>query len=268
MPRPEPLATDATSPRSLAGMAQRGQTWGTAALAKTAGITTRTLRHYEQIGLLVPSARTEAGHRRYNAEDVARLYRILSLRRLGLSLDEIKVTLESTAGDLALVVRRHLEDVEREIAGQQRLRGHLDAVLVALSETDQSVPITQIIGVLEGMTMLDRYLTSEQLTRLRSRREALRETLREAPDGEPSALVARLEAAREDGVDPASDEAREAARRLREGFLEFIDDRETVLALASMVEREGPELATSGTVGPEFVAYLKRALEADESKAQ
>ncbi|MSQ29396.1 MAG: MerR family transcriptional regulator [Dehalococcoidia bacterium] len=75
------------------------QSWRTGALATAAGITARTLRHYEQVGLLTPSGRTDAEHRVYSAEDVTRLYRIFGLRHLSLSLslEEIRTALESIA---------------------------------------------------------------------------------------------------------------------------------------------------------------------------
>ncbi|MFN8640002.1 MAG: MerR family transcriptional regulator, partial [Dehalococcoidia bacterium] len=104
------------------------RTWSTGQLARAAGITARTLRHYEQIGLLVPT-RTAAGRRAYSAQDVTRLYRILGLRKLGLSLDEVAATLDSTAGDLASVVRRHIEEVDIAIAARQALRVRLRRIL-------------------------------------------------------------------------------------------------------------------------------------------
>ena len=53
-------------------------------MARLAGLTVRTLRHYDEIGLLVPSARSGAGYRLYDDGDVRRLYRILALRAAGL----------------------------------------------------------------------------------------------------------------------------------------------------------------------------------------
>ena len=50
-------------------------------LARATGLTVRTLHHWDEIGLLRPAERSGAGHRRYSAEDVERLYRILALRR-------------------------------------------------------------------------------------------------------------------------------------------------------------------------------------------
>ena len=53
------------------------------ALAELTGLTVRALHHYDHIGLLRPSDRSSSGHRLYTGDDVARLYRICLLRRLG-----------------------------------------------------------------------------------------------------------------------------------------------------------------------------------------
>lgn len=59
-------------------------------LAKRAGITVRTLHHYEQTGLLTPSARSAAGYRLYNLAAVQRLHMIKALAQAGLELATIK----------------------------------------------------------------------------------------------------------------------------------------------------------------------------------
>ncbi|HXS65171.1 MAG TPA: MerR family transcriptional regulator [Streptosporangiaceae bacterium] len=65
---------------------QPRRTWKVGALAKATGLTVRTLHHDDEIGLLKPSARLAGGRRVYDAEDVARLYRIIRLRQLGFPL--------------------------------------------------------------------------------------------------------------------------------------------------------------------------------------
>ncbi len=60
-----------------------------AALARRANVNPRTLRYYERIGLLTPSARTDAGYRLYTERDAARLSFIRRAQALGLSLTEI-----------------------------------------------------------------------------------------------------------------------------------------------------------------------------------
>src|SRR5215472_10534866 len=68
---------------------QPGRTWKVGALARATGLTVRTLHHYDEIGLLQPSARLAGGHRLYDADDVARLYRIIRLRQLGFPLSQV-----------------------------------------------------------------------------------------------------------------------------------------------------------------------------------
>jgi DNA-binding transcriptional MerR regulator len=62
-------------------------------LAEIAGVTVRTLHHYDDIGLLRPSGRTGGGYRRYDEGDLERLRLILVYRELGFTLDEIAVIL-------------------------------------------------------------------------------------------------------------------------------------------------------------------------------
>ncbi len=58
-------------------------------VAGLAGVTVRTLHHYDAIGLLSPSGRSAAGHRRYDDADLDRLQRILFYRELGFPLEEV-----------------------------------------------------------------------------------------------------------------------------------------------------------------------------------
>ena len=74
-------------------------------VAQLGGVTVRTLHHYEEIGLLVPSARTAAGYRLYLESDIDRLSRILYYRELGFSLDDIATMLD----DPTVPVWTHLE---------------------------------------------------------------------------------------------------------------------------------------------------------------
>lgn len=82
------------------------QAWKVGALARAAGLTVRTLHYYDQIGLLTPSRRSAADHRLYDGGDVARLYRISLLRRLGFPLEQIAAVLEDPQWQLADAVGR------------------------------------------------------------------------------------------------------------------------------------------------------------------
>ncbi len=79
--------------------------------AARAAVSVRTLRYYEELGLLTPSARSPGGARRYAEEDVARLARIRELKDLlGFNLDEVRtvLTAEDRLGDLRAAF--HAED--------------------------------------------------------------------------------------------------------------------------------------------------------------
>lgn len=66
-------------------------------VAGFAGVTVRTLHHYDDIGLLVPSERSHAGHRRYSDADLDRLQQILFYRELGFPLEEVAALLDDQA---------------------------------------------------------------------------------------------------------------------------------------------------------------------------
>jgi cob(I)alamin adenosyltransferase len=129
-----------------------GRTWTIGELAKAAGVTVRTLRYYDRLGLLSPSARSPAGHRRYAGTEINRLYRVLSLRSLGFSLASISDMLESGGGAVRRTADRHLAHVERQLALYQDLHDRL-VLFVEQLEDSGEVSAEQLIQVLEVMKM-------------------------------------------------------------------------------------------------------------------
>jgi DNA-binding transcriptional MerR regulator len=95
-------------------------------LSRISGVTVRTLHHYDEIGLVVPSQRTSANYRLYSDEDVLRLQQVLVFRELGISLDEIAGLLDdATHANRADLLRRHRDALAEK-------RGKLDAMLAAV----------------------------------------------------------------------------------------------------------------------------------------
>lgn len=80
--------------------------WTIGRVAKIAGVTVRTLHHYDAIGLLTPSARSDAGYRQYTPADLDRLRQILFYRELEFSLDEIASMLSQAAEPLVHLTRQ------------------------------------------------------------------------------------------------------------------------------------------------------------------
>jgi cob(I)alamin adenosyltransferase len=109
--------------------------WTIGELAKRVGVSVRALRHYEDVGLLVPD-RSEGGHRRYGASDLARLRQIVALRELGLGLQHIAAWLESRDPEvLRTLARRRLQEVELRLAVEDRLRRRLEKLLDSLERS-------------------------------------------------------------------------------------------------------------------------------------
>jgi len=98
-------------------------------LAKMAGVSVRTLRHYDQIGLLKPSSRTEAGYRLYERQDLLRLQQILFFRELDFPLSEIQDILDDPAFDQVQALEGHRRRLERRMARLTQLLRTLDKTL-------------------------------------------------------------------------------------------------------------------------------------------
>ncbi len=120
-------------------MTNRGMRIGE--LAHLAGINPRTLRYYERIGLLAPSARTEAGYRLYSEVDADRLAFIRHAQMLGLSLAEIADIIALRDGGtppcrhVRAVADLRIMAIDRQIAELEALR----AELVQLAERADAV---------------------------------------------------------------------------------------------------------------------------------
>jgi DNA-binding transcriptional MerR regulator len=99
-------------------------------VAERYGITVRTLHHYDEIGLLVPSERTHAGYRLYTGADLLRLGAIVTYRRLGMALSEVQALLDGDA-DVVATLTRQKEAVLRNVDELHQLVGAIDRVLEA-----------------------------------------------------------------------------------------------------------------------------------------
>ncbi|MET8677227.1 MerR family transcriptional regulator [Streptomyces sp. NPDC004647] len=100
-------------------------------VAGFAGCTVRTLHHYDEIGLLSPSTRSHAGHRRYDDADLDRLQRILFYRELGFPLDEVTALLDDPDADPQEHLRRRHELLSAGIAKLQEMAAAVEHAMEA-----------------------------------------------------------------------------------------------------------------------------------------
>jgi DNA-binding transcriptional MerR regulator len=233
--------------------------WRVGRLAAATGVTVRTLHHYEEVGVLTPSGRTDAGHRVYADADVRRLYAVMALRDLGMSLAQIRATLDGGA-DLAGVLRAHLAHVEESLEHRRVLRDRLAGLCARLGD---GISTDELVQAIEGMAMQERYFTKEQLDTLARRREELGGEAIERSQDEWRELGEALRAHMAAGDDPAAPEVQPLARRARGLVRAFTGgDPAMYASLKAMYENEDPVTASRGTMDAELIAYLRRALEA------
>jgi len=126
--------------------------WKVGDLAKLTGLTVRTLRFYDQIGLFSPSGQTESGHRLYNELDLSRLHQILSLKELGLSLEEIKSALNGGQISPLEIVELQIDQIKEQINLQQKLLEQLRYVS-KLMQGKAELTVEDFTGLLQAMKM-------------------------------------------------------------------------------------------------------------------
>lgn len=103
-------------------------------LAELAGVSVRTLHHYDDIGLLKPSFRSDAGYRKYQRADLLRLQQILFYRELDFTLSDIKDVLDNPDYDEIQALVKHRHSIEKRIARLSHLLETLDKTLAHYRE--------------------------------------------------------------------------------------------------------------------------------------
>ena len=144
------------------------KTWRIGELAQATGVTVRTLHHYDAIGLLRPARRNGSRYREYGEADVRRLQQIVSLRDLGVSLDEIREHLDRPETSLLEVLELQLGRLRTRLEAMRLLHDRLERLADRIRSAE-TVSAEEFIRTMEMMTMFEKYYTPEQLKELEER---------------------------------------------------------------------------------------------------
>jgi DNA-binding transcriptional MerR regulator len=120
-------------------MSQQVASHSVGKVAELAGVSVRTLHHYDEIGLLSPGGRTAVGYRRYSEDDLERLQQILFYRELGFALEEIATILDDPRTDAAAHLRRQHRLLNRQV---ERLQAMVAAVEYAMEAQQMGLSLT------------------------------------------------------------------------------------------------------------------------------
>ena len=243
-------------------------------VSRVAGVTVRTLHHYDGIGLLVPSERTPAGHRRYSDADLDRLQRILFYRELGFPLEEVAVLLDDPDVHPYEHLRRRHALLEARIG---RLREMAAAVERAMEARRMGINLTPE-EKFEVFGDFDPDAHAEEAERRWGGSEAYRESQRRAASytkedwkrfkEEFDGIHRRVAEAMERGAAPGSEEVMDLAEehRLFICRTSYPCDHATHAALGEMYVADPRFTATYEAIRPGLAAYLRDAVAANTAR--
>ncbi|MFI0446871.1 HEAT repeat domain-containing protein [Actinomadura sp. 6N118] len=118
-------------------------------VARRSGVSARMLRHYDSLGLVRPTGRTDAGYREYSSEDIRRIFHIESLRSLGLSLREVKRALDDPGFAPSELVDDLIHQTRERIADETELLTRLSRISAA--EPAAWEDVLQTVALLQAL---------------------------------------------------------------------------------------------------------------------
>jgi DNA-binding transcriptional MerR regulator len=214
--------------------------WQTREFAKLAGVTVRTLHHYDRVGLLKPTRRTDKGFRLYGEPDFARLQQITTLKFIGFSLSQIKKILGQKEFELSETLQ-----LQRNVLRAQRDRLNLALEAIARVERSNSVDlesfkeIIEVVNMEQNMDWTKKYYSEAAQASIEERKHLWSPELQERVSRDWNELVADIEAAIADGTKPSDSRAQVLAIRWRALVTEFTGgDREIQAGLNKMYADE------------------------------
>jgi MerR family transcriptional regulator, thiopeptide resistance regulator len=247
------------------------RTYPVGTVARTAGITVRTLHHYDAIGLLRPTGRAGNGYRRYSDADLERLQRILFYRELGFDLDRIKRALTDPDTDPLEHLRQQHALLTARI---ERLQHLVDAVAHAMEAHTMDIKLTpeerlEVFGDVDpdehGDEVKDRWGDTDAYRE--SQRRAARYTKQDwvRIRTESEAVTRQMVDAMASGLPPTSPQAMDAAeahrRQIDSSF--YPCTLEMHKALAEMYLADARFAANYEAMAPGMAEYVHDAIEAN-----
>lgn len=222
-------------------------------LSKRSGLTVRALHHYDNIGLLKPSARSDGGYRLYNRDNVARLHQIQALRRFGLSLADIEAILANPSSRLASIIGKQLEFLERQIDQSKKLHDRLSQLQHQLMRGEEP-ELADWLTTLEMMTMYDKYFSADDLRRL-----PLLDVGEASTAAEWAVLVKSVLEAMDAKLPPDSTQAQELSKRWMNMLVRDTHGDPRLLVKLNSMQYGEPAVQARTGVTPEVIAYIRRA---------
>jgi len=245
-------------------------------LADLAGVTVRTLHHYDQIGLVRPGHRTSAGYRCYDNSDADRLAQVLGYRELGFGLDAIRCILEEPDTDPHEHLRRQRTLLGERIDRLRRIVSAIDKTLEAQRMGTTGLTPAEKLEVFGDFDPdehedevqqrwgdTDAYRQSAARTKKYTKQDW--ETIKAEGEAATNALVAAMQA----GLPATSSEAMDAAEQARQHISRWFYDCPVEMHrhLGDMYVADERFTATYEKSAPGLALYVRDAIHANADRA-
>ncbi|HSU75248.1 MAG TPA: MerR family transcriptional regulator [Terrabacter sp.] len=257
----------------MTGRTQQMATWTVGQVADLFGVTVRTLHHYDEIGLLVPSERSRAGYRLYTDEDLQRLQQVVVYRRLELPLDEIATLLDGGEG-AAEHLRRQRATVMSRLDELHELVVAIDRALEREMSNQPATP--EDLKELFGDGFRDEYQQEAQerwgetdawkqsASRTKGYTKADWEQVKAEMDAVNAAFVAALTSGQPATSEAAMDAAEQHRRHIQDRFYDL--DHDFHRGLADMYVADPRFTKTYDDLAPGLAAYVRDAIHANADR--
>lgn len=224
-------------------------------LAKRTGVTIRALRHYDEIGLLSPSTRSEGGFRLYGPEDVGKLYRIQALCRLNLPLAEIQKVLTVGGATFPDIMEKQIAFLNHQISHAVALRDHLTELQSRLHQSD-ALTMDDWVSALAQMSAASKYFNDDERRALAAQRASVNETR----DEEKAALIVALQQLMAQGVTADNDEAQDLGCRWIQHLMAEVGGDEGLLMKYYAMQWNEDSLQLLSGIDQSGMTYISHAM--------
>lgn len=239
--------------------------WKVGELAELTGLSIRTLRYYDQIKLFSPSEYTDSGHRRYAHTDLQKLHKILVLKQMGLSLEEVQGLIAYEKNNSILdTIDKQIDRIHEDIKVQQQLLRQLQEVKGELVNKE-NISVEELTSLFELMKMnRSKYFTDSQLEEMRRYYSQVdKDSLKES-EKEFYLLLTKLRTEKEQGMSPKDKIVQELARKWKSITSSFSNGNTEIERNAESFYAENPNAAMHYGLDADLYLYIKEALKLSE----
>ena len=243
--------------------------WSVGEVAKLAGITVRTLHHWDSLGLVSPSARSAAGYRLYGPGDLALIHRVVVFRELGMSLEDVASAVRGE-GSVQVQLRRQADLLAREIDRLGHMKRSVERMMmmeesgVSLTPEEAEEIFGESFKPEYQAEAKERWGDTEQWAQSTARTAKFSKEDWKQVKAEQDALNSALGEAKRRGVEPDSDESAALAERHRDSIDRFYDcTHEMQVCLARMYTTDQRFTETYDSVEPGLAQWLRAAVESN-----